>query len=196
MDLFRFLLYENGLSKRIWAEALSTATYVLNLVTSRSLPPKVTRHHLWNRSPLIVTHMRLFDSQCCYTSPKHKLQKLDTPSRSAIFFDILNKLRRLKQIYIETKKEVVSTNVTFDESISPHFEPNQTFFHVNHDPHEQVVYLERDASLRSANENVSSTVEADDAPVAETVQDTPVDDISSPGNVKDNVYEDHVDLDV
>ncbi len=46
MNLVRSMLHHKGIEKRFWAEALATAVYVRNRVTSRSLPLHVTPHHL------------------------------------------------------------------------------------------------------------------------------------------------------
>ncbi len=42
VDLVRSMLYSKGLAKRFWAEALSTAVYIRNRVTTRSLPSDTT----------------------------------------------------------------------------------------------------------------------------------------------------------
>ena len=46
IDLVRSMLHHKGIDKQFWAEALSTAVYVRNRVTSHVLPPDTTPYHL------------------------------------------------------------------------------------------------------------------------------------------------------
>lgn len=47
MNLVRSMLHAADLNKGFWAEALGTAAYIRNRVTSRSLPSGVTPYHRW-----------------------------------------------------------------------------------------------------------------------------------------------------
>ena len=51
LNMVRSMLHHKSLPKHFWAEALSTAFYVVNRVTSRSLPPDTT--------PVSYTHLTL-----------------------------------------------------------------------------------------------------------------------------------------
>ena len=46
LDLVRSMLYHKGIDKRFWAEALATAVYARNRVTSRELPEKLIPYHI------------------------------------------------------------------------------------------------------------------------------------------------------
>lgn len=195
MELVRSMLHAKGLSKRLWAEALSTATYVRNRVSSRALPPKVTPHHLWKRCPPIMTHMRVFGSQCWYTVPKQKLQKLDSRSCPAIFVGYAEQSKAFKLIDLESKKVVVSRDVIFDESRTPKFDTNQNFVHNENDCNERMVSLEHENIVDTAIENASSQMEADETAEAETAQNTQIDGVSLPGHDDGNDFEEELDAD-
>ena len=84
IDLVRSMLHHKGIDKQFWAEALSTAVYVRNRVTSRGLPPDTTPHHLWEGSAPNLGHLRVFGSECWYVLPSVKTSKLDKRSRRAV----------------------------------------------------------------------------------------------------------------
>ena len=84
LDLVRSMLHHKSLPKHFWAEALATAVYVRNRVTSRSLPSNITPYHLWFGKVPDLSHMRVFGSQCWYVLPKKHVQKLDARTREAL----------------------------------------------------------------------------------------------------------------
>eukprot|EP00171_Calliarthron_tuberculosum_P004153 IDg4153t1 len=60
LNLVRSMLHHKSVEKRFWAEALATAVYVRNRVTSRSLPPNMTPYHFWQNTSPDLSHMRVF----------------------------------------------------------------------------------------------------------------------------------------
>ena len=64
MDLVRTMIHAKRLPKEFWAEALSTAVYIRNRVTSKALPKNKTPHHLWHGSRPNLGHTRVFGSKC------------------------------------------------------------------------------------------------------------------------------------
>eukprot|EP00171_Calliarthron_tuberculosum_P022901 IDg22901t1 len=64
LNLARSMLHHKGIDRRFWAEAISTAVYIRNRVTSRALPPNTTPHHIWYKSVPNVSHLRVFGSKC------------------------------------------------------------------------------------------------------------------------------------
>ena len=84
LDLVRSMLHHKSLPKHFWAEALATAVYVRNRVTSRSLPSNITPYHLWFGKAPDLSHMRVFDAQCWYVVPKKDVQKLDARTPEAL----------------------------------------------------------------------------------------------------------------
>ena len=66
MNLVRSMLHHKSIDKRFWAEALATAVYVRNRVTSRGLPLNLTPHHIWMGCAPNLEHMRVFGYRCWY----------------------------------------------------------------------------------------------------------------------------------
>ncbi|CDF33464.1 unnamed protein product [Chondrus crispus] len=116
IDLVRSMLSHKQVSKRFWAEALATAVYVRNRVTSRALPVNTTPHHIWMKSTPNVGHLRVFGSKCWYTLPKLELRKLDLRAREAMFLGYSQCSKAYKRWDGELSKVVVSRDAKFDES--------------------------------------------------------------------------------
>ncbi|CDF77556.1 Retrovirus-related Gag-Pol polyprotein [Chondrus crispus] len=116
IDLVRSMLSHKQVSKRFWAEALATAVYVRNRVTSRALPVNTTPHHIWMKSTPNVGHLRVFGSKCWYTLPKLELRKLDLRAREAMFLGYSQCSKAYKLWDGELSKVVVSRDAKFDES--------------------------------------------------------------------------------
>lgn len=111
----RTLLIESGLSKKFWAEAYSTATYVYNSTTP--IPPEgKTPMELWTGRKPSVSHMRVFGCLAYYYIPKQKRKKLDPKARPGIFlgYSFKRKAYRIFDPHKNTVKEARS--VKFDES--------------------------------------------------------------------------------
>lgn len=116
MDLVRSMLQSAKLDKSFWAEALATAVYIRNRVTSHSLPEGITPYHRWMNKPPSFSHIRVFGCHCWYVIPKSKVKKLDPRSREGIMVGYSAQSKGYKIWDPELKKMIVSRDVTFNES--------------------------------------------------------------------------------
>jgi len=119
MDLVRSMIHTAGIDKKFWAEAVQTAVYVRNRVTSRSLPKLKTPFHLWHNAVPDLSHLRIFGSPCFYTIPKNKRKKLNPRSREAIFMGYSMQSKGYKIWDPESRKMLVSRDVIFRERNFP-----------------------------------------------------------------------------
>ena len=85
MNLVGSMLANKQVIKRFWAKALANTLYLRNLVTSRALPPNSTPYYKWMGNAPTLNHVRVFGSECWYTLPKKKVQKLDNRARGTMF---------------------------------------------------------------------------------------------------------------
>ncbi len=115
MNLVRSMLHHKNIDKRFWAEALATAVYVRNRVTSRGLSANITPHHIWMGCAPNLEHLRAFGSRCWYVLPGHKVKKLDARAREAMLIGYSLASKAYKLWDVELKKVVISRSVTFDE---------------------------------------------------------------------------------
>eukprot|EP00171_Calliarthron_tuberculosum_P002468 IDg2468t1 len=109
-------MHHRGVAKRFWAEALSTAVYVRNRVTSRSLSADTTPHHIWHGTPPDVSRMRVFGSKCWYVIPQSKVRKLDARSKEAMMVGYAAQSKGYKLWDQDLGKFVISRDVKFDEN--------------------------------------------------------------------------------
>ena len=123
VNLIRSMLETNSLSKSFWAEALETAVYRINRISSSSLSPNTTPYHRCHSSTSDISHSRVSGCKCIYAIPKTKVKKLDPRSREAIFVGYLPQSNGNKVWDIELRKCIASRHVTFRETMSDN--PNE-----------------------------------------------------------------------
>ena len=111
LDLTRAMLHHRDVDKCFWAEAIATAVYIRNRVTSRSLPSTTTPYHLWHGKAPEIGHLRVFGCTCWYTIPKRKTKKLDRRAAEGIMVGYSKLSKGYKIWDIEQKKFVVSRDV-------------------------------------------------------------------------------------
>lgn len=168
MDLVRSMIHTAGIDKKFWAEALQTAVYVRNRVTSRSLPKHTTPYHLWHGSMPNLGHLRIFGSPCFYTVPKKKQTKLDPRSRCAIFMGYSHQSKGYKLWDPEIRKMIVSRDVVFREKQLPdidHVQVDMDDHHVidregdsKHTINDTVEQPECEATLEETSESETNEV--------------------------------------
>ena len=117
-DLVRSMLHHKSIGKEFWAEALDTAVYVRNRVTSRGLPSNTTPHHFWHGDKPDISHLRVFGSKCWYTIPKQKVKKLDPRASEAMLLGYAKSKKAYKLWDTSLNKVVLSRDVVFEETDS------------------------------------------------------------------------------
>jgi GAG-pre-integrase domain len=73
----RSMLKHMNCENIFWAEAVTTACYIKNRVTTAGLPNNTTPHEICTGKKPDVGHLRVFGSKCWYTVPKESVKKLD-----------------------------------------------------------------------------------------------------------------------
>ena len=116
LNLDRAMLHHNDVAKRFWPEAIATAVYVHNRVTSRALPPQKTPNHLWHGRTPDISHLRTFGCNCWYTIPKRKVRKLDPRAAQGLMMGYSKSSKGYKIWDITKEKFIVSRDVRFQES--------------------------------------------------------------------------------
>jgi len=116
LDLTRAMLHHKNMDKIFWAEALTTAVYIRNRVTSRALSPNLTPHHLWHGKAPMLSNLRVFGSRCWYTIPRKKVKKLDHRAAEGMMCGYSKSSKGYKIWDLNKKKFVISRDVKFDES--------------------------------------------------------------------------------
>lgn len=78
------MIHAKGLDSKLWAEAVSTAVFVLNRTGTSTVKSK-TPYELWYGKQAEFEHFRVFGSEVYVHIPKQKRQKLDAKSKKCIF---------------------------------------------------------------------------------------------------------------
>ena len=115
MELVRAMLHHKSMDKKYWAEALSTACYIRNRVTSRGIPSNTTPYEIFKGTKPKLSHLRVFGSRCWYAAPRELVRKLDSRANEAIFLGYATQSKAYKLWDARNCKIVISRNVVFDE---------------------------------------------------------------------------------
>jgi hypothetical protein len=111
----RSMLKYMNCDKIFWAEAVTTACYIKNRVTTTGLPNKITPQEIWIGKKPNVGHLRVFGSKCWYTIPKENIKKLDDWTSEAILIGYPKNSKGYKLWDFKAQKVVISRDVLFNE---------------------------------------------------------------------------------
>nr|AAM08562.1 Putative retroelement [Oryza sativa Japonica Group]AAM10749.1 Putative retroelement [Oryza sativa Japonica Group] len=116
----RCMLSNAGLPKQFWAEAVSTACYLINRSPSYAIDKK-TPIKVWSGSPANYSDLRVFG---CIAYAHVDNSKLEPRAIKCIFLGYPSGVKGYKLWCPETKKVVISRNVVFHESVMLHDKPS------------------------------------------------------------------------
>ena len=117
-DLTRAMMLHKDVPQEFWGDALVTAVYIRNRVTSRNLPLNKTPYSLWHGRKPDVSHMRVFGCRCWYKINSPHQPSLNSRSSEALMIGYASNYKGYK-LWDENKGEVVvSRDVKFEENPS------------------------------------------------------------------------------
>nr|KYP36517.1 Retrovirus-related Pol polyprotein from transposon TNT 1-94 [Cajanus cajan] len=114
MEMAQCLLFEKGLPKTFWAEAVNTSVYLLNLLPTKALKGK-TPYEAWCGRKPSVEHLKIFGCVCYTHVPNVKRDKIDHKCEVGIFLGYSINSKGYRVYNLETKKIIVSRDIKFDE---------------------------------------------------------------------------------
>jgi len=113
VEKVRCMLSHSGLSKVLWGEALSYARHIVKRLPSAALNGK-TPLEVWSSSPTNDhDSMRIFGCSAYYHVTE---SKLDSRAKKAIFLGFSGGVKGYRLWCSESKKVILSRDVTFDKS--------------------------------------------------------------------------------
>lgn len=80
----RTMIYAKGLSIKLWAEAVNTATHILNRTGPTPVKEK-SPIELWSKKTVSLDHFKVFGTKCFVHLPKQKRKKFDKKSNKSHF---------------------------------------------------------------------------------------------------------------
>lgn len=112
LDRIRCMLIDADLDQEFWAEALNTATVIMNLIPRGS---KFSPNELWNNEKFDLESLRVFGCKAMAHIPKEKRKKLDEKSIECIFVGYANNAKGYRLYDPESGKIIISRDVIFIE---------------------------------------------------------------------------------
>lgn len=110
----RSMLKAKGLPGMFWGEAVTTAVYLLNRSSSKSIGGK-TPYELWNGSPPAVHHLRTFGCLAHVKTTTPNVKKLDDRSKPMIFVGYEPGSKAYRCYDPASRRVHISRDVAFDE---------------------------------------------------------------------------------
>lgn len=109
------MIFNACLQKEYWAEAISTAAYIVNRSPCRGLSSDATPYEVWTGSKPNISHMKVFGCRAMVHVPKERRQKWDPKSRELIFVGYSDTTKGYRFIDPKNKRVIMSRDVVFLE---------------------------------------------------------------------------------
>ncbi|XP_058004059.1 retrovirus-related Pol polyprotein from transposon TNT 1-94 [Hevea brasiliensis] len=114
MNMARCLLFEKNLPKELWAEAVNTAVYLQNRLSTKALDGK-TPFEAWFGVKPSVAHLKVFGSICYSFIPEAKRSKLDSKAEKGVFVGYSSESKGHRVLNPFTHQVYVSRSIKVDE---------------------------------------------------------------------------------
>ena len=114
-EMARARLYNKGLARKFWGEAVNTACHTVNRVYFR-LGTKKTPYELWKGRKPNVKYFRIFGSTCFILKDRENVGKFDSKSDEGIFLGYSFTSKAYRVYNKRTMKVMETVNVVIDES--------------------------------------------------------------------------------
>lgn len=132
VEMARTMLFDAGFSKEYWAEAVSTAVYILNRCPTKVVPGK-TPEEEWSGIKPNLKHLKVFGCEAMVHVPKQKRDKWDPKAKKLLFMGYAEDSKGYRLIDPKTHEVIIARDVVFFESNrSPEIVNDNTNSTVNH----------------------------------------------------------------
>ncbi len=150
------MLFDSGLGKIFWGEAVNTAAYLINRTVSSVLCDK-TPEEIWTNKTVDVSKIRIFGSKIMVHVPKQRRRKLDAKSIEMIFVGYDSNKKGYRCINPINNKLIISRDVIFFENHNV----DEVRIPAHHEG-ENVTGSKEDDILDEENETTGSSIEIED----------------------------------
>lgn len=110
----RCLIFDAGLEKKFWAEAVHTSVYLRNRSVVTGLNSK-TPYEVWTGSKPNLSHLRIFGSAVMVHVPKEKRLKWDKKANKLIFLGYSDNVKGYRVYNPETNSVTISRDIVVME---------------------------------------------------------------------------------
>lgn len=122
LDSARTMLLKANLTQQLWAEAVSTAVYLLNRVPTRN-NPETTPYELWFKLKPNLKHLKVFGQRAFIHKPEREIEsKWDVRSEEVYFVGYTPKVNTYRFFNANSERIIISCNATFPNNAEPEIE--------------------------------------------------------------------------
>lgn len=114
IEMARTMLHSKQLPKSLWAEAMNTASYVMNRIFNRNKSP--TPYELWCGKVPEYDHMRTFGCDAYALVPEVSRKKWDSKADKMVLVGYTDTLKKYRLYDPIKHRVVIAKHVRFDES--------------------------------------------------------------------------------
>jgi hypothetical protein len=114
MDKARIMVRGVGIAQELWAEAVDTARYLVNMSPSSMLVDTNT-HEVWSVKNPSVAHLKVFGCDAFMQIPKEKRSKPDEKAVKCIFIGYKEGIKGYKVWYIASRVTMYNRYVVLRE---------------------------------------------------------------------------------
>ena len=115
VESVRSMLADSKVPHRFWAEALSTATYLINRSPTKTLDDKTPFEAWFDKKPC-VKHLKVFGCVAYSHVSKDQRKKLDPKAKKCIFLGYAAQRKGYRLYDVKTSSVIHSRDVVFNES--------------------------------------------------------------------------------
>lgn len=108
----RSMLLDAGLPTNFWAEAVSTAVYLINRSPAAALP-NITPEEVWSGSKPDISHLKIFGCKAMLHVPRQERRKWDSKSTDCIFLGYYEDSKAYRLMQLDSRKFVKGRDVIF-----------------------------------------------------------------------------------
>ncbi|CAG9137695.1 unnamed protein product [Plutella xylostella] len=177
VEAARTMLYSKDMPKKLWAEAINTAAYVLNR-TGKSNEPGKTPFETWTKETFDINTLKIFGTPVFVHIPKEKRRKWDSKGEKGVMVGYGQHVKGYR-IYFPNKNDVeTKRDVVFIEQKERTEVPEER---------EPLVSLDVEAGM--SEPSYEGHVNEECAVIQQNVQDINVGSDDRPGESSDSEYE-------
>lgn len=115
MESSRSMLSHAGLPNSYWAEAVATAAYIRNRISTSAYKEQETPYERWYERKPSVHHMKVFGCMAYAHVPDEERRKLDKKAERFRFVGYSTRCKGYRLLNEATKKIIVKRDVNFNE---------------------------------------------------------------------------------
>lgn len=115
VECARMMMQARNIELPLWAEAVNTAVYLLNRVSSNGNSDCKTPYELWMSEKSDVKHVRTFGEEGFEHVPQQFTHKFDAKAKKVLLVGYEGKSSNYRLYHSATRKVTISRNVIFRE---------------------------------------------------------------------------------